>query len=302
MTNTIAILNPAAGRGAAGRMAPQIESSLRKCGLDFDLVTTTAPGHARALAHDAALQGRELVTAIGGDGTANEVLNGLMQAQGGADRTAMGVVPIGTGNDFAFGAGIPIDVEKACRVIARGENKIFDVGRVQAENEEPLYFGNGVGIGFDAAVVIETHKVHRLRGFLLYLAGIFRTIAFYYKAPLVRVRIDGQEIVQESMMVSTMNGHRLGGGFNIAPGSKMDDGVFDLCVTSKVSRPQMLGFVPRFMRGTHVTDARVTMFQGRKVTVESDSPWASHVDGDLYGVGAQRFDMELLPQRLRLVC
>jgi diacylglycerol kinase (ATP) len=116
------------------------------------------------------------------------------------------------------------------------------------------------------------------------------------------VRIDGQEIVQESMMVSTMNGYRLGGGFYITPGSKMDDGLFDLCLTGKVSRPQMLGFVPRFMRGTHVTDSHVTMFQGRKVTVESDSPWASHVDGDLYGVGAQRFEMELLPQRLRLIC
>ena len=88
----------------------------------------------------------------------------------------------------------------------------------------------------------------------------------------------------------------------MTPGSQMDDGLFDLCVAGKVNRLKMIGLVPRFLRGTHITYRHVSMVQGRKVTVVSDSPWAAHVDGEIYGVGARRYEMELLPQRLRLIC
>ena len=301
MAKTTVVLNPIAGRGAGARLSSRIDARLRDLGLDFDLVTTEAPGHATALAEEAALRGRELVVAVGGDGTSNEVLNGLVRASSDANGTALAILPIGTGNDFAFGAGVPLELEKACQAVARAQGRCIDVGHVVADNEDALYFGNGVGIGFDAVVNMESRKLKRLRGFLVYLVAVFRTLAFYYSAPETRLCVDEREIVQPSLMISVMNGYRFGGGFHVTPGSKMDDGLFDLCVTPKISRPEMVAFVPRFMRGSHTTDPRITMVQGRKVVVTSASPWMAHVDGEIYGVGASHFEIELLPQRLHLI-
>jgi diacylglycerol kinase (ATP) len=302
MEEIAVVLNPTAGRGAGGRMAGEIAQFLQGHGLDFELIVTTGPGHATRLAHQAAAQGRPSIVAVGGDGTVNEVLNGLMRAENPPDGTALGVLPIGTGNDFAFGAGVPFQLEAACAVIARRQSRVLDVGRVTADNERPLFFGNGVGIGFDAIVNIESRKLKRLRGFLLYLVAVLKTLAFYYHAPVTRVQIDGSESIQPCMMISIMNGFRLGGGFHVTPGSQMDDGLLNLCVAGQLSRPEMVAMVPRVMRGTHVTDRQVTMSQGKQAVVVVDSPWASHVDGEIYGVGARRFEVELLPQRLRLFC
>jgi YegS/Rv2252/BmrU family lipid kinase len=282
-------------------MSSRIESRLRDLGLDFELVTTQAPGHATALAQEAALQRKDLVVAVGGDGTANEVLNGLVRATPDANGTALAILPVGTGNDFAFGAGIPLDLEEACQSVARARSRCIDVGRAVADNEDTLYFGNGVGIGFDAVVNKESRKLKRLRGFTLYLVAVFRTLAFYYEAPETRLLVDEREIAQPSLMISVMNGYRFGGGFHVTPGSQMDAGLFDLCLTPKISRPAMVAFVPRFMRGSHITDSRITMLQGRKVVVTSASPWIGHVDGEIYGVGASHFEIELLPQRLHLI-
>jgi diacylglycerol kinase (ATP) len=132
--------------------------------------------------------------------------------------------------------------------------------------------------------------------------AVIRTLALYYEAPQTTIRIDEQELAQPSLMVTVMNGHRMGGGFYMTPGSRMDDGLLDLCIAAKVNRGKMVAFVPRFMRGTHITDSDITMTQGRQVTVVSESPWAGHVDGEIYGLGARRFEIELLPHRLRVIC
>jgi diacylglycerol kinase (ATP) len=302
MSNTTVILNPSAGRGAGARLAPQISEWLAGSGLDFDLCATSAPGQATVLAREAAARGHHTVIAVGGDGTANEVLNGLMQANCDRDSIALGILPIGTGNDFAFGAGIPLDLGDACRVVARGQSRLVDVGRMHAENEEPVYFGNGTGVGFDAMANIESRKITRLRGYLLYLVAVIRTLAYYYHAPETIIQIDDDELAQPSLMISIMNGRRMGGAFYMTPASQMDDGLLDLCIAGKVDRPKMVSFLPRFMRGTHITDPAITMTQGQRVTVISDTPWAAQVDGEIYGVGAQRFEIELLPLRLRLIC
>jgi len=214
----------------------------------------------------------------------------------------MAVVPIGTGNDFAFGAGIPMNLQQACSVVARGQSRVLDVGRIDADNEEPRFFGNGVGVGFDAMANIESRKIKRLRGSLLYLVAVIRTLAFYYQAPQTEIRIDDQELVQPSLLISVMNGRRMGGAFYMTPGSEMDDGLLDYCIATKVGRPKMVSFVPRLMRGTHVTDPAITMGQVRRLTIVSESPWAAHLDGEIYGVGARHYEIELLPQRLRLIC
>jgi YegS/Rv2252/BmrU family lipid kinase len=302
MSNTLVVLNPTAGRGSGARLLSRISACLEEHGLDYQLEVTTGPGHATHLAREAAVRGRAAVVAVGGDGTTNEVLNGLMQAGGDANGTALGVLPIGTGNDFAFGAGLPLNLEEACRVAVRGGSRVLDVGCFHADNEQLRFFGNGTGVGFDAVANIESRKIRRLRGDLLYLVAVLRTLAFYYHAPQTTIRVDDQEIVQPCLLISVMNGRRMGGAFYLTPDSRMDDGLLDLCVAAKVGRPKMVAFVPRFMRGTHITDRDINMIQGRKVIIVSDSPWAAQVDGEIYGVGARRYEVELFPQRLRLLC
>lgn len=302
MGPTTVILNPVAGRGAGARLAPRIADLLRGFGVDFQLFSTKAPGDAGAIAHQAAVLGQEAVIAVGGDGTFNEVLNGLMGAQTGLDGPALGVIPIGTGNDFAFGAGMSLDLERACRVVAGARSRIVDVGLFEAGNEPPRFFGNGIGVGFDAMANLESRKIKRLNGSLLYLVAVLRTLVFYYDAPHTVIRVDGAELVQRSLMISVMNGRRMGGGFYMTPNSSMEDGLLDLCIANKVGRPKMVAFVPRFMRGTHTTDRDITMMRGVRVTLDSESPWVSQVDGEIYGVGARHFAVEVFPQRLRLIC
>lgn len=302
MGPTTIILNPVAGRGAGARLAPRIARHLRDFGLDFELVSTTAPGDASAIARQASLQQREAVIAAGGDGTFNEVLNGLMGVQEGADGPALGVIPIGTGNDFAFGAGLSLDLQTACQVVAGIQTRLVDVGVFRPDNEPPRFFGNGVGVGFDAVANVESRKIKRLSGTLLYLVAVLRTLAFYYDAPQTSICVDGEELVQHSLMISVMNGCRMGGGFYITPDSCMEDGLLDLCIANRVGRPKMVAFVPKFMRGTHTTDRDITMMRGGRITVDSESPWVSHVDGEIYGVGAQHYEVEVLSRRLRLLC
>lgn len=302
MPKVTVILNPTAGRGAGSRLQARIEAHLRYAGLSFDIVETHAPHHASVLAEEAVRSGSEVLVAVGGDGTFNEVLNGLVQAGDRRKGVALGVIPIGTGNDFAYGAGIPLDLAQACQTVARSNTRLLDAGRVQAGGERPLYFGNGVGIGFDAMVNIQSRKFKRLRGFPLYLMAVLKTLAIYYSAPHTVIRTGRGEIKQPCLMVSVMNGCRVGGGFYVAPEAQMDDGLLDYCVAAGMSRLRMVGFVPQFMRGSHTRDRLITMGRAPSLAVTSDRGWQAHVDGEICGLGARAFEIELLPKFLRLIC
>ena len=189
MTTYKIIVNPIAGRGDGERSIPQIESALSEYGLDFDLVRTERPWHAAELAKEAAAAGHDVVVAVGGDGTANEVLNGLMQAKReGAGTAAMGLLSVGRGNDFAYGVDIPSDLQVACQVLAQGQRRAIDVGRVAGGlYPEGRYFGNGIGVGFDAVVGFEAVKMTWLHGFPSYIVAVLKTVFLYYKAPLVTI-------------------------------------------------------------------------------------------------------------------
>ncbi|MBE0699219.1 MAG: diacylglycerol kinase family lipid kinase, partial [Anaerolineaceae bacterium] len=145
------IYNPTAGKGSAGKELPLVQALLREKGFDFDLVLTNSRGHALELSKEAVKEGRELVIAAGGDGTINETINGLMQSGSDSeDRPALGVLPIGSGNDFSFGMGIPHDLHQACDALVQGKRRRIDVGFVRGgDYPEGRYFGNGVGMGFD---------------------------------------------------------------------------------------------------------------------------------------------------------
>jgi diacylglycerol kinase family enzyme len=215
----------------------------------------------------------------------------------------MGVLCVGRGNDFAYGVGIPPDLEAGCQVLAQGHRRTIDVGRVVGGlYPKGRYFGNGIGIGFDAVVGFEAAKMTRLHGFPSYLVAVFKTVFLYYKAPLTAIEYNGQTLTQPSLMISVMNGQRMGGGFMMAPGGEPGDGLFDLCIVREVSRARIFGLIPHFLRGTQMTQEPVRAGQTQKIVVSAvKGTLPAHADGETLCVDGQRLELELLPRQIEVI-
>jgi len=247
------IVNPTSGRGLGEKSIPHIESSLRESGLDFKLVRTERVWHASELAEGAAREGYDVIVCASGDGTINESINGIMKARkDGFTKSAFSSLSIGTGNDFAGGTGIPANLNDSLKSLIANKRKKIDLGLVKGgDYPEGRYFGNGIGVGFDAAVGNEAIKVRWTRGLPAYLIGVIKTVFLYYNPPHVEIILDDKEVInQVSLMISVMNGRRMGGGFQMAPESQPDDGLFDLCIAETASKGRILGLIPHFIRGT----------------------------------------------------
>ena len=175
-----------------------------------------------------AVSGFDVVVGVGGDGTANEVVNGLVQAtEDGPVDVTMGILAAGRGNDFAYGMGMPTDLDQACRVLAEGRRKLIDIGHVRGGYfPEGRFFGDSVGIGFDAVVTVEAAKMTWLSGVPSYLVAVLKRIFLYYQAPQVQIEYDTQTMSLPALMISIMNGIRQGGTFYMTPESENDDGLF----------------------------------------------------------------------------
>lgn len=298
------IVNPISGRCNGAKLTPLIQSTFRDQQINFDLVHTETPWHASALTLEAIKDGYDYVIAGGGDGTVNEVINGFMMARAaGYKGAAMGVISVGRGNDFAFSMGIPTDCLAGCNVIIKGDTRKIDVGKVTGGlYPEGRYFGNGVGIGFDAVVGFEAVKLKRLSGFPSYIVAALRTMLLYYNAPLLRVELDEKVIEQPCLMVSTMNGYRLGGGFFMTPESKADDGKFDICLVNKITRLQMLGLIGQFTKGTQGSHPAVSFARSSRVKVTAlEGSIPSHADGETLCTKGEELLMEIMPQKIDLV-
>lgn len=309
MTNRYKIiLNPVSGRGAGERSCEHIQALLdgyaRAGRLAYDLTRTRAPWHAAGLAQEAAAAGYTAVVAVGGDGTANEVLNGLMAARAdGHTACALGVLSVGRGNDFAYSMQLPLDLEAGCRALAAGQLRPIDVGRVSGGNyPQGRWFANGVGIGFDAVVGFEALKMKRLSGFPSYIIAALKTIFLYYQAPRVRIEFDGQALELPALMVSIMNGRRMGGGFRMAPDSQPDDGLLDLCIAGQVSRGRIFTLIPHFLRGTQSSQKEIRTGQASRVTVSAlHGSLPAHADGETICTAGDCLTLEVHPQALELL-
>jgi len=300
------IVNPSAGRGAAGKAIPEIKDQLQSLDIQYDLVQTEYAGHGIELAAEAVSKGYAAVVAVGGDGTTNEVINGMMQAgRQGPITTRFGVLPIGRGNDFSYGMGVPQDLTSACQALSGGQTRKIDVGLVKGgDYPEGRYFGNGIGIGFDTVVGFESVKLPPfIHGTPAYLIAALKTIFLYFDAPLLRIEIDGEIIEQPCLLVSVMNGRRMGGSFVFAPDSESDDGFLNLCIVHQVTRLQVLGLMPKVMSGTQSEHEAVRMPVGKHITVEAlKGALPVHADGETICEAGKKLEVTILKQQLNLVC
>jgi len=299
------IANPVAGHGHGLQAIPKIERALTKYGLAYDLIRTERPWHAAEITRQSVAEGYDVIVAAGGDGTVNEVINGLMlsrQAQGHAP--ALGVLCTGRGNDFASSLGIPEDLEQACQVLAAGFRRPIDIGRVSGGNyPQGRFFGNCVGVGFDAIATIEVARMPRWGGFFSFLAAVLKTAFIYNKAPLATIEYGQDTLTQRSLMISMMNGRQLGDGFIMAPDSKPDDGLLDLCIAEQVKPLRIFEMVPHFMRGDQATQPEIKTGRAAHIRITSqDGPLPAQTDGEIICTEGSCLEIVLLPLQLEIIC
>jgi diacylglycerol kinase (ATP) len=299
------IVNPISGRGAGERSIPFIQKSLTEAGLDIYLEKTERPGHATEIAQKAVHEGYEVIVSVGGDGTANEIINGLMIAkQTWGHTSTMGVIGVGRGNDFAFGVGIPTGVDAGCQTLIANKRYMIDIGFATSElYPGGRYFGNGVGIGFDAVVGFVAVKMKHLSGFPSYIVAAIKTVFLYYHAPQVSIKLDsGESIEIASLMISIMNGKRMGGGFLMAPNSISNDGKFDLCIAREVSRLRVFSLIPHFLRGTQMTQKEIRTTRSSSVVVTAlHGNLPAHADGETISEEGKQISVNILPAQLEII-
>jgi YegS/Rv2252/BmrU family lipid kinase len=304
---TCVILNPWAGRGAAGQRRPDLEAALREQGVDFTLLTTHARGGATELTYQAIGQGYECVVAVGGDGTINEVVNGIIGSrEAGGHGAALAIVPLGTGSDFvkALNTVEPNDVWGAARRIAAGQVRSVDAGMVTVEAGAQTIrraFVNGLGMGIDAQVAVESNNLPNLRGFAVYLVAVMRALATY-KAHVMSVKFDDYEVRRRLLFASVANGQVQGGGFRMTPDAIINDGLLDLCIVDKMRLDEIVRHFTRLIEGTHTTLRQVTMGRARHIEVSSNGPIPVATDGEVIATDARHVVVDVLPGAVQLVC
>ncbi len=303
------ILNPYAGRERGARIKPQIESTLRNARLAFELVETTHGEHGSELAQAASQAGYAIIVAAGGDGTISEVINGMVcAAQPNGNMGKLGLIPVGSGNDFAAALGYRGSIEQAVQRLAAGATRRCDLGKatILAQGQQRVrYFGNNLGVGFEAQVAIESSQLKRLRGPLLYVMATLLALRSYRST---HVRLTWQatngvwhEQNKAVLLVSVGNSPRMGGGFYMTPNAQMDDGLLALGIANALSRLRILHLLPKVLRGTHVSDPAFLLTHARQIEITSEAELPLQMDGELITANVDVLEITLLPKVLEVI-
>jgi YegS/Rv2252/BmrU family lipid kinase len=296
------IINPNADLGNAWRQATDLRAIAEQHG-GADWAGTVYPTHATELARQAALDGYEKVIAVGGDGTAHEVINGLMAVP--ADkRPQFGIVPMGSGNDFAHNLGIPDGPRDALKRALEGGTRKIDLALLEDEHGRKEYWDNTMNIGFGGSVNIYSHNLPIVRGFLMYFVATLLTVIRRYDVMSVKIKADNEAWEQDILMFGVCNGEREGGGFITAPGAKFDDGLLNYTQVRKVSRLTMFRLIPEFLKGTQGKFEPIKMGTAKTIEIESPQSFTIHIDGETFSgfdSNVHKLKITVLPQALEVL-
>ena len=277
-------MNRTAGRGATIKKLPRLEKLLQDKEMDYEIKWTESPGDATIFTKNMR-DDYDLVTVFGGDGTMNEVLNGLVGCN-----TPMAVIPIGTGNDFVRSANLPMKLEASLENILNGKPRKIDLGLYNDER----YFVNVVGIGFDAFANIQSRKIKKLKGTAVYVVAIFKTLRQWSSIPM-KIALDDHTIDDHSYLTCIANGWSVGGGLSLAPDARLEDGFFDICHVSDINSMKIVWNFPKLMNGKINDMEEVTILRSKKVKVTSEEPLPMHLDGEIIEGENKVFEVELIP-------
>ena len=285
---TLLIVNPAARHGETRRLLPAIQRLLDGV-IDFEVRLSSGPRHALDLARTAS--GFQAVVAVGGDGTAHEVINGIM-SHDPTQRPAFGVVPTGSGNDYARTLGMSNDLSTALRQLATSRRVDVDLGLCNG-----TWFGESVSVGLDARVTakaVELKVSTGLTGLPLYLRALLHVLRHQYYPHEVTIQYDDDEPFETSMLIiAATNGPTYGGGFLITPDSVYDDGLLDTCRIDMLRKTEAYARLPFVVLGRHTRMKPVHMKRATRVTVVSDQPIEGQIDGEVMLETA--YDIRVVP-------
>ena len=298
---TVFLVNPASGNGVTGKRWPELAHRAAQLGLEGTTLFSERPGHLIELAEQAADDGAELVVSVGGDGTLNEVVNGLVRA--GAS-TELATIPLGTGMDFVRTYKIPRDFDAAVRVALDGTTRTIDVGRVSyrewsgAEGER--YVANVGSVGMSAAVAQRANGMSKALGgkttFFYALARVF----FEWKNTVVSVQLDDERREARMHDVIVANGQWHGGAMWLAPEAQPDDGLFDVVLIGDVTKRDFVTTAPKIYKGTYLAHPKVELLRSRMVAVEAPEHLPIELDGEQVGTTPARFDIVPAAVRVRV--
>ncbi len=285
----LAIVNPVAGNGAGERIASHIAADFRLQGMRVDVVRTPAPDEAARLAREGAADGYRVIIAVGGDGTANEVANGIA-----GSTAALALYPIGSGNDFARALGYPRRRRDVPRFLRGARRRAIDVGEVNGR-----VFVNAAGVGIDGHVAQRIAATSRVTGKTFgYFAGSLVGIATYRPQPM-RVLVDGELHSGRFLAVVAANGTHFGSGMHVAPLASLDDGQLDVLLAGDLSRWSSLVTLGKLYRGTHVDGKMIVMKRARALEIEVERPVRAQLDGE--ATSGQRFSIRIRPGALEVL-
>lgn len=289
------IVNPSSGRERGVEQAATIAAGLRRKYAGVEVFFTQGDGDAEAAAQQALHDGCSAIFVAGGDGTLNEVVNGVAAAHA-LDAVHFGIVPLGTGNDFASALGIPHDADQALEVLLRGTLLEVDLGRVNGR-----IFLNTSGGGYVAEVSIAvTPQLKTIAGRLAYLIGGAQAL-FEYEPVRATVKVDPGDVTFEHRLYAyaVCNSRLIGGGRLIAPDAIIDDGLLDVCLIEEMSAVEFVALGRKVADGGHVDDPRVHYLQGASVTITFERDTNINTDGEV--LSATRAEYTVLPRAARFL-
>ena len=283
----------------AARWFPSSSRKLGERDVSYSLHVTREPGHAAELAATAARDGVERVLVVGGDGTIHEVANGFLSVD--AEPPALGVVPVGTGNDFYKMVGAPKEPDAAIDTLLHGVTKRFDVGLVRFEGEQ-RYFVNLLGLGIDVEVLRRRERIRRLSGLAQYLVALLGAVVGFEAVP-IRMLVGKDEVLEGPTMLAAITvGPSAGGGFILNPGATPDDGQLDLCFFQDLNILQVLRYIPKVIRGTHGEGKLVKLrrFTESRIQAPDDRAFHFQIDGELVHTPTRELLVDIVPAKLRV--
>ena len=295
MNRARVILNPSSGRERGPEYIETLTKGLRRRYESVDMSVTTGDGDAERAAATAVADGCDALFVAGGDGTLNEAMNGLA-AGGLLQQIPVGIVPLGTGNDFATALGIPLDVEEALDVLLAGREMRVDLGHVNGR-----VFVNTSGGGFIAeASVAVTPQLKTVAGRLAYLIGGAQALMeFEPVGAVATIQPGGQRIEHSLYAFAVCNSRLIGGGKLIAPEAKIDDGLLDVCLIESMSAIDFVALARKVADGDHLEDERVHYVQAESVVIELEREVKVNTDGEVFE--GRRCEYRVLPGAARFL-
>jgi len=285
------IVNLIAGHGRSKALFPRVRAELDRRKVEYELHYTNEPLEATDVAKWGIEAGFRRIVAMGGDGTVNEVANGMVEAD-----AVLAVIPAGTGNDFVRMLGIPADPIRALDLLTAGRERTIDLGRVGDDR----YFVNGLGIGIDAKVARDVLEMRRLHGAAAYMTAAVREV-FRFRAFPVAIESSAGRLELRCLSIGVSNGKYAGGGFKLAPNAEIADGLIDVSAIEDYSRLERLVRLPRVRAGVHLHWRKVHYRQIPEARIESPEKLIAHVDGEPYRLPGESFSVHAVPRALRVI-